>query len=169
MPVRGPNPKSDATKRHRNGLTHDWIDVADRPYRGKVPVQLPRTRSIMLAFGPKDFALQAMTKEWWKTVRSMPHCVLWSDSDWQFALATAIVADDAFRGKSGAQSELRQREKILGTTIDARRALRIRYVDPDTMKGSGPGASSSTSKATAAKKDQLAERRARRARVSSAS
>jgi hypothetical protein len=27
--------------------------------------------------------------------------------------------------------ELRQRERILGTTVDARRDLRIRYVDPE--------------------------------------
>lgn len=169
MPIPGPGPKNDGQKRRRNEGTHEWIEVADRPYRGKVPVTLPRTRMIMLAFGPKSFPLETMTKNWWKSIRSMPHCALWTESDWQFALATAIVADDAFRGKSGAQAELRQREKIMGTTMDARRALRIRYVDPDAQKGPGSGTSSTSSKATAAKKDQLAERRARRERVSSAS
>jgi hypothetical protein len=27
--------------------------------------------------------------------------------------------------------ELRQREKIMGTTVDSRRDLRIRYIDPE--------------------------------------
>jgi len=30
-----------------------------------------------------------------------------------------------------AMSELRQREKIMGTTVDSRRDLRIRYVEPE--------------------------------------
>ncbi len=43
---------------------------------------------------------------------------------------TAIVAAAFHSGSVAAAAELRQREKILGTTLDARRDLRIRYVDP---------------------------------------
>ncbi|MEV2236688.1 hypothetical protein [Micromonospora sp. NPDC049891] len=32
--------------------------------------------------------------------------------------------------EGGSATELRIREKLLGTTLDARRDLRIRYVDP---------------------------------------
>jgi hypothetical protein len=46
-------------------------------------------------------------------------------------------------------SELRQREKILGTTLDARRDLRIRYVNAETEP------------VTLAPVDDLDERRAR--------
>jgi hypothetical protein len=31
-------------------------------------------------------------------------------------------------------SELRQREKIMGTTVDARRDLRIQYVEPQLLE-----------------------------------
>jgi hypothetical protein len=34
-------------------------------------------------------------------------------------------------GSMPAVSELRQRERILGTTVDFRRDLRIRYVEPE--------------------------------------
>jgi len=169
MPVSGPAPKNEGQKRRRNAPTHEWLDVPNKPYRGKVPVSLPRKRTIMLAFGPEKFDLEPMTKEWWKSIRSMPHCALWTESDWQFALATAIVADDAFRGKSGAQAELRQREKIMGTTIDARRALRIRYIDQADTKDSSSSGRGSKSKGSSGKVVDFNERQARRQRVNSAS
>ena len=59
----------------------------------------------------------------------MPHCVLWSPSDWAFTLDTALVHAQAVTGVISAMAELRQREKIIGTTVDARRDLRIRYID----------------------------------------
>lgn len=60
----------------------------------------------------------------------MPHCVLWEKSDWQFAKDTAIIAAAFHAGDLVRAQELRQREKIMGTTADARRDLRIRYVEP---------------------------------------
>lgn len=73
----------------------------------------------------------AETRRWWAAVTSMPHCVMWADSDWQFALDTALVAATFHAGDVRVAGELRQREKIIGTTGDARRDLRIRYVDPE--------------------------------------
>lgn len=70
----------------------------------------------------------AETKRWWRTVSRMPHCVLWSAADWEFALDTALVAAAFHAGDTKIASELRQRERILGTTVDARRDLRIAYV-----------------------------------------
>ena len=61
----------------------------------------------------------------------MPHCVLWGDSDWEFAIDTAIIHGQWVReGRSNQAAEVRMREKLLGTTMDARRDLRIRYIDP---------------------------------------
>jgi hypothetical protein len=60
----------------------------------------------------------------------MPHASLWTEADWQFALDTAEVAAAFHDGDTKMAVELRQREKILGTTLDARRDLRIRYVEP---------------------------------------
>jgi hypothetical protein len=73
----------------------------------------------------------AETRRWWTTVCRQPHCVLWSASDWEFALGTALVAATFHSGDVRAAAELRQRERILGTTTDARRDLRIRYVEPE--------------------------------------
>lgn len=71
------------------------------------------------------------TRRWWEAVRQMPHCVAWTATDWEFAFYTAEVharTTEAWRGYTGA--ELRQREKLMGVYADARRDLRIRYVDP---------------------------------------
>lgn len=79
-------------------------------------------------------AVEERTREWWRVISSMPHCVLWSDSDWIFALDTAMVHASSVYGSVTAASELRQRERILGTTVDARRDLRIRYVDDENQE-----------------------------------
>lgn len=76
----------------------------------------------------------AATIQWWDTLSSMPHCVLWTDGDWQFALDTALVAAAFHNGDVRVATELRRRESAMGTTREARRDLRIRYVDvlPET-------------------------------------
>jgi hypothetical protein len=69
------------------------------------------------------------TRRWWQAVSRMPHCARWSASDWQFALDTAVIAAAFHAGNHRLAGELRAREKVMGTTADARRDLRIRYVD----------------------------------------
>jgi hypothetical protein len=64
----------------------------------------------------------------------MPHCVLWTETDWQFALDTALIAAAFHMGDTKQAVELRQREKVMGTTLDARRDLRIRYTEPTEEK-----------------------------------
>jgi hypothetical protein len=67
----------------------------------------------------------------WNIWRRMPHAVLWRKSDRQFALQSIEVAARFYESDSAALAkELRDRERVLGTTLDYRRALRIRYVDP---------------------------------------
>lgn len=128
MPVAGRKPK-DGPVRHHTPAAHDWVEVVSAPFAGRPLVGLPSKRRITDRYGEvRVSAWEPMTKTWWKTISSMPHCRLWTIADWQFAVATAVIADKTFRGDSSAAAELRQREKILGTTIDARRDLRIRYV-----------------------------------------
>jgi hypothetical protein len=69
------------------------------------------------------------TRRWWRAVSTMPHCSLWLEADWQFALDTAAIAAAFHNGNHRLAGELRAREKVMGTTADARRDLRIRYVD----------------------------------------
>lgn len=113
----GTKPKPEDQRRNpTNRALVDWVQVVDKPYAGKVP-RLPWTP-------------MPETKRWWQVVTKMPHCVLWDDGDWQFAVDTAHVHEVFLKtGQINAASELRQREKLMGMTWDARRDLRIKYVE----------------------------------------
>ena len=128
MAVAGRKPAASGQTRHRVKPSTDWTEVQNVPYSGERP-ELPETRTVISREGQASVTLQAMTKQWWEAISTMPHCVLWTSSDWMFALSTATVADAAFCGVSSAATELRNREKVLGTTVEYRRDLRIRYVD----------------------------------------
>jgi hypothetical protein len=117
MPVAGRKPKPEGQRRNHHKPTHDWVEVPNVPFEGGP--KLPRRKGGWPAF----------TKRWWETVSAMPHCVLWAPADWQFALDTALIAAEFHEGGVRVATELRQREKVLGTTMDARRDLRIRYVE----------------------------------------
>ena len=128
MAVAGRKPAASGQTRHRVKPSADWVEVLNVPYAGDVP-ELPGERTIVTRAGQEQVALQDMTLRWWETVSKMPHCTLWTESDWMFAVTTATVADAAFCGVSSAATELRNREKVMGTTVEYRRDLRIRYVD----------------------------------------
>jgi hypothetical protein len=112
---------SGAPRRNTTPLAHEWIEVADVPFAGKAPTL------------PREVDWQVQTRRWWAIVTAMPHCVLWTDSEWRVAIETAYVADAFYAGKVGAAVELRRREAALGMTLDSRRDLRIRYVAPAEM------------------------------------
>lgn len=124
MPMPGPAPKPNA--RRTNAPVVEWTEVLDVPFSGAP--RLPRCR-------PAGKSWPTRTKAWWKALSTMPHCIRWTDSDWSFAIDTAILAADFHDGVITAATELRQREKIMGTTADARRALRVRYL---TLDASAP-------------------------------
>ncbi|MGC4112324.1 MAG: hypothetical protein QM747_18280 [Nocardioides sp.] len=115
--------KSKPYSRNRTKPVHDWTEVVDVPFTGgpKLPAKMPN-----------GLAWPARTRRWWESVSSMPHCSIWRASDWEFAFDTAFIAGLLHgHGGTGYATELRNREKVLGTTMDFRRALRIRYVDDD--------------------------------------
>lgn len=120
MPVTGRKPKPDGLKRNRVAPTHDWTEVVDVPFEG-APA-MPGKR-------PDGRPWPAATRRWWQVIGAMPHCVLWSPADWEFALTTALVVAAVHEGELKLATELRNRERVLGTTADFRRDLRIRYVD----------------------------------------
>jgi hypothetical protein len=113
----GPLPKPADERVRRNKDDGDWREVENVVFAGKSP-DLPGDSW-------SDFA-----RDWWAKVRRMPHCVLWTESDWLFALETAIIADRFAENPKDYASELRQRGKTLGLTDDDRRRMLIRYVDP---------------------------------------
>ena len=112
--VTGRKPKPE--NRHRVKPTHDWVEVPDIEFTG--------------APGLPNKGFSQMVEDWWAAISTMPHCVLWKRADWQFAIETAYVCEAFHRGQPERAGELRIREKVMGTTLDARRDLRIRYVEP---------------------------------------
>ena len=68
----------------------------------------------------------------WAAWASVPHCRLWSESDWQFAYDSLELAASAFTdgAKVGLATELRYREKVMATTWSSRQDARIRYTAP---------------------------------------
>ena len=121
MPLAGRKLKPEGQARTRHKPTHDWTIVPNVAY--DAPRPLPDSR-------PDGKRWPEWTLRWWEVVSVMPHCSLWSDADWRFAIETAVVAAEFHDGDMSKAAELRIREKVLGTTLDARRDLRIRYTDP---------------------------------------
>lgn len=121
MPVTGRKPKPEGQRRNRVAPTHEWVEVPDVPFAGgpKLPAKQPDGR-----------AWPSRTRQWWRAVSAMPHCKLWTPTDWEFAIDTAALAAQFHAGDARVATELRNREKVLGTTLDFRRDLRIRYVTP---------------------------------------
>lgn len=125
MAVAGRKPSENP--RHRSKPTHEWVEVEDVPFEGPWP-ELPETRTVVTKDGPVEVSLQPLTLRWWDTIKRMPHAKLWSEAQWMYAVMTAMVADKSACGTASADTELRNREKHLGVTMDQLRDLRIRYV-----------------------------------------
>lgn len=118
-------PASKAIK-HGRTVTADWTEVVDTPYAGDSP-DLPRL--------PNRRRWSELVIRWWDQVREMPHCVLWTPTDWTFAVETALMKQELWAEvtagdglRSTLATEVRRREDQMGTTAEARRKLRIRYV-----------------------------------------
>jgi hypothetical protein len=122
MASRGRKPKPAGQALNRNPLVHQWVEVEDEPCTDGP--SLPATRRAGTLW-PDGIG------EKWDAWGSMPHAKLWKASDWQFALDALELAAQFYDGGPVAlATELRNREKVLGTTLDFRRDLRIRYTEP---------------------------------------
>ena len=117
--VPGTKPKPDGQKRNRVKPTFEWVEVLDVPFEGGA--SLPSRR-------PSGGPWPARTKRWWAVISRMPHCVLWDEADWDYALDVAVVHARFDEGDMRVAAELRNREKPLGHLWSTRRDLRIRYV-----------------------------------------
>ncbi len=132
MAVTGPPQSENKIGRTSNA---GWTDVPDRPYDGP-SMNLPKL--------PGGMKWLPQVEVWWDNVRVMPHCVLWTATDWLFALELAYLKQDMwgefFGGTVHANkmAEIRRREDQMGTTVEARRKLLIRYVDPEIDEMDAP-------------------------------
>jgi hypothetical protein len=123
--------------KHGRTPNADWTDVLDVPYEGESP-DLPKSPGQRRKWHEPVMV-------WWEQVRRMPHCVLWAPTDWLFAVETAYMKQQYWADYSQGElhstlaTEIRRREDQMGTTGEARRKLRIRYVSPDGDADTGPG------------------------------
>lgn len=125
MPVAGRKPKPAGQAVNRSAPTHDWVEVENVPFGGGR--KLPSKRS-----NGKQWTARIRDK--WDSWRRMPHAKLWQESEWQFALDTIELAAQFHDGDPKVAVELRNRERVLGTTTDFLRDLRIRYVEPQPVQ-----------------------------------
>lgn len=119
MAITGRPPRANA--RNRNPRAYDWTTVPNLRFDGPSP-ELPSR-------GRQRWHVE--TRAWWEAVRRMPHCTLWTETDWRFALETARLVDDFWRGELGRAAELRLRSAKLGLTHEDRLKIRVRYVEPE--------------------------------------
>lgn len=121
----GPQPKNTPKHGH-NGA--GWIDYVNDFYTGP-----GSDRDLPDMPGMQWFP---QTTAWWNEVRRMPHCKDWTPTDWIFAIETALFKNNVYAEFFGGTihatmiTEIRRREDQMGTTVEARRKLGIRYVDP---------------------------------------
>lgn len=120
MAITGRKPKPEGQAVHRNKVVHDWTEVDNVPFEGGP--DLPE-------FTAQRRAWQAAVRSTWDAWRTMPHCKLWTPSDWAFALMTVELVALVYDGETKWAAEVRNRERVLGTTAEFRRDLRLRYVD----------------------------------------
>ncbi len=122
MAIKGRKPKPNGQVRHRVPPVHDWVEVANVPFTAapKLPSRTPTGVSWL-----------PTVRRWYKSVSTMPHASMWIGSDWEFVFDTAWCLQALHRGDTRMAAEVRARGKVLGTTADARRDQRIRYVSAD--------------------------------------
>jgi hypothetical protein len=122
VPVKGRKPAGLGVSNNRHAPTHDWAEVENVPFEDGP--ELPDFRS-------DGRPWPDATKAKWQAWRSMPHCKLWGDSEWSYARdAIELAASFHLTAEPKFATELRNREKVLGTTRDYLRDLRIRYIEP---------------------------------------
>lgn len=134
MAVPGQKPKEDRSQvRHRMPVA-EWTEVENVPFEGApaLPTREHQVSSadagVLVGLG---VSYPESTVRWYETISTMPHAKLWTAGDWEFVFATAEVharTMESWRGYTGP--ELRNREKLIGVFAEARRDLRIRYVEP---------------------------------------
>jgi hypothetical protein len=133
----GTKPTEDRSQVRRRNAPEpgtEWVEVPNVEHDGPPLGHRPESSSLAgdrpLGADPERWPQE--TLDWWEDVRTMPHAARWSRAEWRTARTAAEAHARFVEGWKGCASgsELRQREKQLGMTADARRDLRIRYVEP---------------------------------------
>lgn len=131
MPPAGAKPKPPGHSVTRHALTHDWLEVENVPFADGPELPDAGVPGLSNPNSGSPTPWPRRTRDKWDAWRTMPHCKLWGPAEWDFALdSIGMAALYHITGEQKYATELRNREKILGTTMDFRRSLRIRYTEP---------------------------------------
>lgn len=129
MPVGGRKPTPEGVPKSNRHATMEWTEVENVPNEDHPP--LPEYRG--LNDDPRrDRRFRKSTRKYYMNIARLPHTALWSDTEWDFLVMTCEVRESYFdddKKSPSYLSEMRAREKVMGTTPDYRRDIRIRYVD----------------------------------------
>jgi hypothetical protein len=129
MAIRGRRPAGQGVSNNRHAPAHRWTDVPAEPFTGGP--KLPPRRA-------NGQPWSAAMRQRWAAWSSMPHCALWGPADWEFAFDTLEIAARFYdTGRASWSTELRNRERVMGATFDARQGMRIRYIEPLAIARSG--------------------------------
>jgi hypothetical protein len=113
--IGGPPPKPSGQRRRHAPPVHGWTEVEAAPFAGR---PLPRR--------PGGGTWPPGIRATWRAWSTMPHCRLWTDSDWRFAVESLAVAALFYASASAASAgELRLREQQMGATMAGRQGLRL--------------------------------------------
>jgi hypothetical protein len=129
----GRRPEPDRSSVRNRVPIKSNLDVVNTPFLKGRERQLPhRVREMEDGEGTYIVAWPEVTMAYWDKLRTMPHCILWEEVDWEFAQTTALLHAAVWgEGRLEKMGELRMRERVMGMTEESRRAITIRYVDPE--------------------------------------
>lgn len=140
MAIGGAKPKPPGQAVTRVPQKFEWLEVPDRPNPNPppMPARRPRmntNRKWVARAWPEACA------EKWDIWSRMPHTVVWTKADWDWAADALHAAAMAMEITSDPKwdDRLRQYEKVMGTTRDALLTLRIRYTEPVAEAGADAG------------------------------
>lgn len=80
---------------------------------------------------PKGRRWSKRTQEWWATWGESAQAELFSATDWDFLLDTAVLHDEFWHGVVGVAPELRLRVAKFGATLEDRARLRLVFAEAD--------------------------------------
>lgn len=96
-----------------------------------------------------------VTERWWLAWRNSAVAMRWVETDWQYALATAVIHASFWSGNSSQAAELRLREATMGATLNDRKRMAV-----DDATGRAP-ALSTTATSSSGRSRKATARKAR--------
>lgn len=114
--------KPDHQRIRRAEPEHPWVDLPKSGRPGRTPAV------------PKWATLTPVSKQWWSWAWKLPEATQWHDAEMATVVRRAELESSwQETGDAKFLAEMRHLENALGMTAKARRDLRWRIVDGDTV------------------------------------